>query len=73
MLMLLDEPIAGLNDTDAQDIAESPRKLELGIVGAARRHRAISFEPFFDDEVILACPPGHAFAGKTISLDELRG
>ena len=49
------------------------RELELGIVGASRRHRAVSFEPFFDDEVILACPPGHPFAGRTVTLEELRG
>ena len=23
--------------------------------------------------MILACPPGHAFAGRTVSLEELRG
>ena len=39
------------------------RELELGVVGAARRHRGVVFEPFFRDEVILACPPGHRFAG----------
>jgi DNA-binding transcriptional LysR family regulator len=33
----------------------------------------VRFEPFFSDQVILACPPGHAFAGRTVSLDELRG
>ena len=49
------------------------RELELGIVGAARRHRGVRFEPFLRDEVILACPPGHPFAGRTIALDELRG
>ncbi len=48
------------------------RGLELGIVGAARRHRAVKFEPILEDEVILICPPGHAFAGRTISVDELR-
>src|SRR6266516_3173452 len=48
------------------------RELELGVVGAARRHRAVTFEPFFRDEVVLACPPGHRFAGKTVSLEQLR-
>jgi DNA-binding transcriptional LysR family regulator len=33
----------------------------------------VRFEPFFSDEVILACPPGHRFAGRTVTLDELRG
>ncbi len=47
------------------------RRLQLGIVGAARRHRSVVFEPFFRDEVILACPPHHPFAGRTVTLDEL--
>jgi DNA-binding transcriptional LysR family regulator len=49
------------------------RELELGVVGAARRHRGVVFEPFFRDEVILACPPSHPFAGRTVTLDDLRG
>jgi DNA-binding transcriptional LysR family regulator len=59
---------------DTQSVVDlvAERRLELGIVGAARRHRSVSFEPFFRDEVILACPPGHAFAGKTVTLPELR-
>jgi DNA-binding transcriptional LysR family regulator len=32
----------------------------------------VRFEPFLSDEVILACPAGHRFAGKTVTLDELR-
>src|ERR671934_809845 len=60
---------------DTQTVVEqvARRELELGIVGAARRQRGVVFEPFFRDEVVLACPPGHAFAGRTVSLDELRG
>lgn len=60
--------------SDTQSVVErvAARELELGIVGAARRHRAVRYEPFFDDEVILACPPGHPFAGRTVTLDELR-
>jgi len=59
---------------DTQTVVElvAERELELGVVGAARRHRGVAFEPLFRDEVILACPPGHPFAGRTISLDELR-
>src|SRR5919201_1496563 len=48
------------------------RELELGLVGATRRQRSVSFEPFFRDEVVVVCPPGHRFAGKTLTLDELR-
>jgi DNA-binding transcriptional LysR family regulator len=58
---------------DTQSVVEqvAERRLELGIVGAARRHRSVAFEPFFRDEVILACPPGHPFAGRTVELAEL--
>jgi DNA-binding transcriptional LysR family regulator len=59
---------------DTQRIVElvAERSLELGVVGAATRHRGVQFEPFFRDEVILVCPPGHPFAGRTVTLDELR-
>jgi len=59
-------------DTQAVVDRVGARELELGIVGAARRHRSVTYEPFFDDEVILAVPPGHPFAGRTVSLDDLR-
>jgi DNA-binding transcriptional LysR family regulator len=64
----------GLSVFDTQTVVElvARRELELGVVGAARRQRAVVFEPFFTDEVVLAVPPSHAFAGRTISLDELR-
>jgi len=60
---------------DTQTIVDrvAARELELGVVGAARRHRGVVFEPFFRDEVILACPPSHPFAGKTVTLEALRG
>jgi DNA-binding transcriptional LysR family regulator len=59
---------------DTQRVVElvAGRELELGVVGAARRHRGVVFEPFFRDEVVLACAPGHRFAGKTLPLDQLR-
>lgn len=47
------------------------RRLELGIVGAAPRHRAVRFEPFAYDEVVLVCPPEHRFADRTIDVHEL--
>jgi DNA-binding transcriptional LysR family regulator len=63
-----------LSVSDTQTVVDqvAERELELGIVGAARRHRGVVFEPFFRDEVVLACPAGHRFAGKTISLADLR-
>jgi DNA-binding transcriptional LysR family regulator len=61
--------------SDTQTVVEqvAERELELGIVGAGRRHRGVVFEPFFRDEVVLACPPRHRFAGRNVTLDELRG
>ncbi len=63
-----------LTVSDTHTVIErvADRELELGIVGASRRHRGVRFEPFFSDQVILACPPGHRFAGRTVTLDELR-
>ena len=59
---------------DTQTVVEhvAGRTLELGVVGAAPRHRAVEYEPFFRDTVVLACPPGHRFAGRTVTFDELR-
>ena len=62
-----------ISDTQTVVEAVAQRELELGIVGATPRHRSVAYEPFFRDEVVLVCPPGHAFAGKTIALDDLRG
>ena len=63
-----------LSISDTQSVVDrvAERELELGVVGAARRHRGVVFEPFFRDEVVLACPAGHRFAGQTVPLDELR-
>src|SRR3989442_4091411 len=63
-----------LSVSDTQTVVDrvAERELELGIVGAGRRHRGVTFEPFFRDEVVLACPAGHSFAGKTVSLEQLR-
>jgi DNA-binding transcriptional LysR family regulator len=64
-----------LSVSDTNHVIEqvAARELELGVVGAAPRHRGVTFEPFFRDEVVLAVPAGHAFAGKQVSLDDLRG
>jgi DNA-binding transcriptional LysR family regulator len=48
------------------------RQLELGVVGALRRHRSLEFEPLVRDEIVLAVTPGHDAAGGTISLEELK-
>jgi len=58
---------------DTRTVVElvADRRLELGIVGAAPRHRAVRFDPFAYDEVVLVCPPGHRFAGRTLDVHEL--
>jgi DNA-binding transcriptional LysR family regulator len=61
-----------VSDTQAIVDRVAERDLELGIVGAARRHRGVVFERFLEDEIVLACPPGHRFAGRTITIDHLR-
>ena len=63
-----------LTISDTQTIVEqvARRELELGIVGATPRNRAVAYQPFFRDEVILVCPPDHPFAGKSIALEALR-
>jgi DNA-binding transcriptional LysR family regulator len=63
-----------LQVSDTQSIIErvAERTLQLGVVGAAPRHRGVEFEPFFRDSVVLVCPPGHRFAGHRISVDDLR-
>jgi DNA-binding transcriptional LysR family regulator len=59
---------------DTQTVIDkvAERQLELGVVGALRRHRSLEFEPLARDEIVLAVPPGHAAAGGTITVDELK-
>lgn len=60
---------------DTQTVVDlvAERELELGIVGAAPRHRGVRFEPLTHDEVILVAPPAHPLAGRTVTPSELRG
>src|SRR5215470_14980840 len=60
---------------DTQTVVDrvADRTLELGVVGAAPRHRGVEYEPFLRDTIVLVCPPGHPFAGRTVTLDDLRG
>jgi DNA-binding transcriptional LysR family regulator len=59
---------------DTQTVSDkvAARELELGVVGALRRSRSLEFEPLVRDEIVLAVPPGHPTAGRSISLDDLR-
>ncbi|HEX2044169.1 MAG TPA: selenium metabolism-associated LysR family transcriptional regulator [Gaiellaceae bacterium] len=59
-------------DTHAVIERVAERQLELGIVGALRRHRSLEFEPLARDEIVLAVPPEHEAAGGTIPLEALR-
>jgi DNA-binding transcriptional LysR family regulator len=61
--------------SDTQHVVEqvARREVELGVVGASRRHRGVVFEPFFRDEVVLAVPRGHRFADRAVTLEELKG
>ena len=60
---------------DTRTVVElvAERRLELGIVGAAPRHRGVRYEPFAHDEVVLVCPPGHRFSGRDVDVHELAG
>jgi len=62
-----------VHDTQSVIDLVAERELELGIVGAAPRHRGVRFEPLTHDEVILVVPALHAFAGRTVALEALRG
>jgi len=58
-------------DTQTVISLVADRELELGIVGAARRAKGLSFEPLVRDEIVLAVPPGHRLAGRTVGVAEL--
>jgi len=63
-----------LSISDTQTVIDrvAERELELGVVGALRRHRSLEFEPLVRDEIVLAVPPGHRAAGGTLSVEELQ-
>jgi DNA-binding transcriptional LysR family regulator len=63
-----------LSVSDSHTIVEQVvrRELELGVVGVGGRHRGVTFEPFYRDEVVLAVPADHKRAGKTMSLAQLK-
>jgi DNA-binding transcriptional LysR family regulator len=63
-----------LSISDTQTVIDrvAERELELGVVGALRRHRSLEFEPLVRDEIVLAVQPGHRAAGSRLSVDELK-
>ena len=66
--------VVSLNVSDTHTVIEqvAGRSLELGVVGAVRRDRSLEFEPLVRDEIVLAVPPGHEFAGREIPLGDLK-
>jgi DNA-binding transcriptional LysR family regulator len=61
-----------IGDTHAVIERVAEREVELGVVGALRRHRSLTFEPLARDEIVLAVPPDHPAASGEVSLDDLR-
>jgi DNA-binding transcriptional LysR family regulator len=60
-----------ISDTDRVIEQVADRELELGVVGALRRHRGLDFEPLVRDEIVLAVSPDHPFAGKQMPPEQL--
>jgi DNA-binding transcriptional LysR family regulator len=60
--------------SDTQTVIErvTARELELGVVGALRRHRSLAYEPLAKDEIVLAVPPDHPAAGGSLTLEQLQ-
>jgi DNA-binding transcriptional LysR family regulator len=58
-------------DTYAVIDKVASRELELGVVGALRRHRSLTFDPLVSDEIVLAVPPGHPAAGGKLTPEQL--
>lgn len=65
----------GLSISDTQTVTDrvAARELELGVVGARTRARALEFEPLVRDEIVLAVPRGHRLAGQTVEAGDLEG
>jgi DNA-binding transcriptional LysR family regulator len=63
-----------LSISDTQSVIDrvAERELELGVVGALRRHRSLEFEPLVRDEIVLAVPPKHRAAGGSLTVEELQ-
>jgi DNA-binding transcriptional LysR family regulator len=55
-----------------QDVSKGGR--DIGFVGVRKPHDELSYHVFAHDEVVLAVPRNHRFAGhQSVSLDELEG
>jgi DNA-binding transcriptional LysR family regulator len=64
-----------LKISDSSDIEKRmlAGQLELGVIGSKSKHPNIISQQLWDDELVLAVPVNHPFAGRTsVSLEELR-
>jgi DNA-binding transcriptional LysR family regulator len=49
-------------------------QVDVGVIGSAVKRPGLRLERLVSDEVVLAVPPGHRFAGRgTVTVEELRG
>lgn len=44
--------------------------VDIALLEGEANHADIHFEPWFDDELVIFCSPGHALAKKQVLLDE---
>ncbi len=61
---------------DSQLVADEvlERRWDLGFAGARLERQGLRFDPVAEDEIVLAVPPHHPFAGlREVPLDALRG
>jgi len=64
--------ILRISDTAAIVAAVANGELELGIVGAVIQKKGLSFEPCFNDDMVLIVPPGHRLADcRQASIEDL--
>jgi DNA-binding transcriptional LysR family regulator len=64
-----------LSISDTANVAEKvlSDKVDLGVLGSAVRRPGLRLERLVGDEIVLAVPPDHPFAGRhRVSVDELR-
>lgn len=60
--------------TDTQTVCDRVlgEEIEVGVVGAQRAHRGLTFTPFLRDRLVVIVPPGHDLASRSsLSLAEL--
>jgi DNA-binding transcriptional LysR family regulator len=67
-------PEVAIADTGIVEDAVRAHRYDLGFVGACLQGRGLDYTVVAEDEVVLAVPAGHPFAGRdAVALDELTG